>query len=116
MNHHCCYHRCVFTKKVFGYCFAVDRGENPAPGDEWGDLRPDEFGMSDDVSKVSDLEGRDVDSEDSDDFDVDLEDLGLRLNDFALHLKTDGAESAALDEGMDYSAVEKGKGPFWGKL
>lgn len=98
--HHCCYSRCALTHTdVFGYCWPVDRGEDGAPGDEWGDILSNSFEKRAGNSTNLDLESRDVD--------VDLEDL-------AAYLEDDGADSAAFDEGIDYSAVEKGKAAYWG--
>jgi hypothetical protein len=90
----------VFTKKVFGYCFAVDRGED-APGDEWGDLRPDDYLDDNETS----LEGRgvDLDLEDTDDLDLDWASDWMR--------DLEGGE----DDGLDYEVVEKGKGPGLGE-
>jgi hypothetical protein len=95
----------VFTKKAFGHCFAVDRGEN-APGDEWGDLRPDDYSEFDNETS---LEGRgldlDLDLEDTDDLELDWD--WMRP-----YLDLEGGE----DDGLDYSVVEKGKGPGLGEV
>lgn len=91
----------MITKKVFGHCFAVDRGEN-APGDEWGDLLPDDYS---EFGNETGVEGRGLDLEDADadDFDWDW---------MRPYLDLEGGE----DDGLDYSVVGKGKGPGLGEV